>query len=257
MPLTFPSHAAAVLPLKLWRPDRFDGVALVIGSTLPDLPYAVSPYVHLDAHQWPALFWFCLPVGMVAAVLTRRAGPAVAAHLPRGGSWNWPDYGTIGRNRHRWYVTAGCVLLGALTHLAWDMFTHPRAGRWLPPLDTVAFAGLPWWHVLQFASSALGAVAAVAMVWQIGRRRLLVRHGPPAPFPTRPRVFWWTAVGCWVVGIAAQPLLAGHLHVNILGVRLLLVAAIGLVVAAAAVGAAGRGTPQGSKRYPIPGSVIR
>ena len=45
MPLTFPSHAAAVLPLKLWRPVRLDGVALVIGSTTPDLPYALSPWI--------------------------------------------------------------------------------------------------------------------------------------------------------------------------------------------------------------------
>ena len=36
MPATFPSHAAAVLPLKLWRPRWFDGVALVVGSMAPD-----------------------------------------------------------------------------------------------------------------------------------------------------------------------------------------------------------------------------
>lgn len=242
MPLTFPSHAAAVLPVKLRWPDRVDGVALVIGSTAPDLPYALAPYVRLDAHQWHALFWFCLPVGMAAAALTRRAGPAVAAHLPRGGTWNWPDYATIGRTRYRWYVTASCVVFAALTHLAWDMFTHPAAGRWLPPLDVVAFAGLPWWHVLQFASSALGAVAAISMVWQVGRQRLLVRHGQPEPFPARPKMFWWTAAGCWAAGIAVQPLLHGHARVNVLGVRLLLVAAIGLLAAAAAVSFAGKGT---------------
>ncbi|WP_367319789.1 DUF4184 family protein [Streptomyces sp. HUAS ZL42] len=42
MPLTFPSHAAAVMPLKIRRPHWFDGVALVVGSTVPDLPYAVG-----------------------------------------------------------------------------------------------------------------------------------------------------------------------------------------------------------------------
>jgi hypothetical protein len=38
MPLTFPSHAAAVVPLKLWRRRWFDGVALVIGSAAPNFP---------------------------------------------------------------------------------------------------------------------------------------------------------------------------------------------------------------------------
>lgn len=35
VPLTFPSHAAAVMPLKPARPRWFDGVALVAGSTAP------------------------------------------------------------------------------------------------------------------------------------------------------------------------------------------------------------------------------
>lgn len=52
MPLTFPSHAAAVLPLKLLQPSRLDGVALVIGSTTPDLPYAFSPWITVNTHTW-------------------------------------------------------------------------------------------------------------------------------------------------------------------------------------------------------------
>jgi hypothetical protein len=31
VPMTFPTHPVAVLPLKLWRPRWFDGVALVLG----------------------------------------------------------------------------------------------------------------------------------------------------------------------------------------------------------------------------------
>jgi len=43
VPLTFPSHAAAIAPLKLWRPRWFDGVALVVGSAAPDFGYALQP----------------------------------------------------------------------------------------------------------------------------------------------------------------------------------------------------------------------
>jgi hypothetical protein len=38
MPLTFPSHALAVLPLKIRWPCYFDGVALVVGSAVPVCP---------------------------------------------------------------------------------------------------------------------------------------------------------------------------------------------------------------------------
>ena len=63
MPLTFPTHAAAVLPLKLWRPRWFDGVALVTGSAAPDVTHAL----------------WCVPIAMVAAWITRRVAPGIAA----------------------------------------------------------------------------------------------------------------------------------------------------------------------------------
>ena len=77
MPLTFPSHAAAVLPLKLWRPRWFDGVALVVGSAAPDFPYALDPYLKIHAHTWWGLVWFCIPVTIAVSWLVRRAAPAV------------------------------------------------------------------------------------------------------------------------------------------------------------------------------------
>ncbi|MEU7905931.1 DUF4184 family protein [Actinoplanes sp. NPDC049118] len=41
--MTFSSHPAAVLQLKVWRPRWVDGVALAIGSMAPDLAYALDP----------------------------------------------------------------------------------------------------------------------------------------------------------------------------------------------------------------------
>jgi hypothetical protein len=170
MPLTFPSHAAAVVPLKLWRPRWFDGVALVIGSTAPDLPYAVHPYVPLDGHGWWALVWFCVPVTVIGSYLTRWAAPVVAACLPDGGPFHWRDYGVIGRSWYPWAVTAGCAWFGALTHRIWDTFTHgsiDATGQPIAALNDIAFAGLPWWHLLQYASTLLGAVAVAAMALHI------------------------------------------------------------------------------------------
>src|SRR3954464_368087 len=110
MPATFPSHAAAVLPLKLWRPGWFDGVALVVGSAAPDLAYPLVGLVSLPGtHTLTGLFWFCLPVGLVSTWLIRRSAPLVAAHLPRLGSFALRDYGVLGAVRHRWWVTVGSL----------------------------------------------------------------------------------------------------------------------------------------------------
>src|SRR5215475_10982023 len=116
MPATFPAHPAAVLPLKLRWPHRFDGVALVIGSMAPDLAYPLDgtwferpsralPPTYQIAHSWWGLLAWCLPVTLACAFVARQAAPAIAAHLPA-----WPrtlalqDYGAIARSRPAWYV---------------------------------------------------------------------------------------------------------------------------------------------------------
>src|SRR4051794_35813822 len=104
MPATFPSHPAAVLPIKLRWPRHFDGVALVVGSMAPDLSYPAVGFTDPpDTHAWAALLWWCLPVTVLLSLLIRGAAPDVAGHLPV----RWfalPDYGAIGAVRHRWYV---------------------------------------------------------------------------------------------------------------------------------------------------------
>jgi len=53
MPLTVPARPVAVVPIKVWRPAWFDGVALVIGSIAPDLAFAFAGYGFvIPSHAW-------------------------------------------------------------------------------------------------------------------------------------------------------------------------------------------------------------
>src|SRR5436305_1049622 len=172
MPATFPSHAAAVLPLKVWRPRWFDGVALVIGSTAPDLGYPLEGFVEVPGTHWPpGLLHWCLPVTLALCWLVRRYAADVAVHLP--GRWfALPDYGALARVRHRWYVTVWSALLGAGSHLFWDGFTHnPEIGGWavrhIPVLSREAAPGGPWWYLLQPVSTVLGGLVAVGLLAHI------------------------------------------------------------------------------------------
>jgi hypothetical protein len=76
VPATFPSHAGVVLPLKLWRPRWFDGVALVVGSALPDLVYVGGCCGPLSTagHRWWGVV-FGVPVTVLLAAIIRRAAP--------------------------------------------------------------------------------------------------------------------------------------------------------------------------------------
>ena len=244
MPLTIPSHQAAVLPLKLWRPRRFDGVALVVGSAAPDVASLVAGSgLGIRSHAWHALFWFSLPVTLALTTLLRRSAGIVAAHLPPGGPLRLRDYGVLATVHHPLAVSAYSALLGAASHLLWDSFTHPyivltlAEGYGVHALHQTAVAGLPWWRVLQLVSDALGTLAVVLTAVHIGRSRLLVAwHGPAPEVPRRPVLFWSVSVvGLAALTAAAWAMPSSWAGINVLGTRQIAAVALALLAGAAAV----------------------
>ena len=170
MPLTFPSHAAAILPLRLLPGvRRLPTSALVIGSTAPDLTYLIGTY-GADSHHPLGLLTFCLPAGVVAfllleALLLPVLAPLLVTLLPqRLGRTGVRVLGPRPLPNHPagWLAVAAAVLLGAVTHQLWDGFTHAWMwpARVLYPGVTLSLAGQPVLlsRVLQHLSSALGAV---------------------------------------------------------------------------------------------------
>ncbi|MET8148296.1 DUF4184 family protein [Actinoplanes sp. NPDC049668] len=225
MPLTFPSHPAAVLPLKLWRPRWFDGVALAVGSMAPDLAYALDgsglPVWPLS-HQPAGLIAWCLPLTLVLTWLIRRAAPVLASHLPAAGPLALRDYGALGAARHRWPITVCSALLGAASHLL---------------LDRIEFAVPTSENIMH----VLGAVTLAAVAVVIGRRRLLRQwHGDPPPRQGRPVLFWAVAVGVALPLIALIPFLPGATLTHTSGARLLCALGLGLLTASLLVVTASR-----------------
>ena len=83
MPFTFLAHQAPVLPIKARRPDRWDGLALVVGSMAPDLAYVVArdDRHYFDGHRLQNQL--TLMVFAIAAHLRRAmARPARRAACP-------------------------------------------------------------------------------------------------------------------------------------------------------------------------------
>lgn len=190
MPLTFVSHQAPVLPLKLVAPKWFDGTALALGSMAPDLAFALNGTpARLNGHQLWALLWFCLPVTLVLTWLMKRViAGTLAPHLPRLGAFHLDDYGRLASWRlpadvRGWAVLLWSAFLGALSHVGIDSFTH--GDRWVTRrvgvLDTYLFE-LPvhltgkavYVHdLLQLAGTVIGAAVTVWCLYYVGRHRLL------------------------------------------------------------------------------------
>jgi hypothetical protein len=195
------SHIAAVLPgyRALSRAQIFS--AAVIGSMVPDFGFLLlsgSP-ARWQTHSFVGLFTFCLPVGLISyGLLQWLIKPAVQEILPDRAYVRLRTAHPV-RDLHdlrAWIYAAGAILLGAITHLIWDAFTHENARgvQMFPVLDRYGpeLDGHPeqYYHWLQYGSSIVGlllVLIALALWW---------RHTPrPAERPRRAlgpgaRGFW-------------------------------------------------------------------
>lgn len=185
MPFTF-AHPAASVPLL--RPLGRYGVlsALVIGSIVPDFSYFMPfPLPRSRSHDLWGLFWFCVPAGLATyalfhALLARPFLDLLPAPL-RDRCRALAD----ARVRPAVAAIVVSIFVGALTHIAWDAFTHAgapivRVSRTLRfPLGT--FSGYPVsvYTIFQHLSTMIGFV--VIAVWV---RRFATGPAPP-PAPAR------------------------------------------------------------------------
>ncbi|MGL3805396.1 DUF4184 family protein [Paeniglutamicibacter sp. R2-26] len=177
MPFTL-AHPAAVLPF-LRQP--FVPIALVAGSMAPDVPYFLKVPTSSGAWYEPLVngsnshdLSQILTVGFPLALLLA----AVLWLVSRPVRWAVPDAWVPAREAARgrrpssarialW--TFYSLILGILTHLVWDSFTHSYG--WtvsrLPFLASEPFAGVPIYRILQHGSTLAGAV--ILALWYLKR----------------------------------------------------------------------------------------
>ncbi len=150
MPLTFPSHAAAVWPLHRAAPRLLPAAALIVGSCTPDLAYLLAGIDGIFTHSLRGTLLFSIPMGLVTLGWLELIAPGfkfprTAADLSRATLAIW---------------------LGALTHLLWDGFTHRT--RWpasvLYPTTHVSLFGatIHLANLLQHTSTVAGLALAIA-----------------------------------------------------------------------------------------------
>src|SRR6185295_14718341 len=126
MPVT-PAHAALALPLSRAAP-ALPLAPLVIGTLSPDFEYLLrlSPTGRF-AHSVVGLVVFCVPVSLLAWGMWRAiVCPALVCLLPPGMAVMMSE-GARGTPRSVAALAglgALAALLGALSHVAWDGFTH-------------------------------------------------------------------------------------------------------------------------------------
>ena len=192
----------------------------MLGSMAPDAAYVLDGSglpVWPFSHEPLGLIGWCLPLTLIGTRVLRTAAPAVASHLPSGGSFALRDYGAISAARHRWWITAMSALIGAASHLVLD-----RVEQTVP--------------VAEYVFHVVGVVAMFVMARHIGRRRLVRRwYGAPAAATRQLAVFWTVAGAVALPAAAVTPFLPAAFLPHTTGARLLAASAAGLLAGAAAV----------------------
>ncbi|MFJ7767074.1 DUF4184 family protein [Streptomyces sp. NPDC097107] len=215
MPFTL-SHAVAVLPAV-----RSDGTGrgplvpavLVAGSLSPDMTYYAASFLSGAmefgdvTHSFPGVFTVDVIIAWVLVAVWLLIREPLVALLPRAGQGRAATLLRCGAPRARvrpslvarWYVSA---VLGALTHVVWDAFTHlDRWGTRVFPVLGREVAGSPLYWYLQYGGSAVAAVVIAVFLARAVRR---TPRAEPLGVPVLPvRDRWWAGAvlgGCAVAG---------------------------------------------------------
>jgi len=169
MPFTF-SHPAIVLPLIRAR-LKLSATGLIIGSIIPDFEYFIrmmdqSRY----SHTLVGLAWFDLPLAILVCFIYHLiVKNYLFDNLPiflkerviKFKSFPWTKYFL-----KNWVAVCISILIGALTHLLWDDFTHETRFfvQGQPELSTIMKVGtvnLAGYRFLQIASTVVGGIVVV------------------------------------------------------------------------------------------------
>jgi hypothetical protein len=187
----------------------------MIGSMSPDFLYFLPyPPDWLESHSLGGIFYFCWPVGLLAwLVFVRVLERPTQALLPDSWRGAFPlDDGKI--NLRVLALVSLALLLGAVTHILWDSFTHRSSlSESLPLLSTPIFeihgrVRRLWW-LLQQLSTVFGAL--VLLVWAL-RRRDAPRDPRAAELPSLPHSTRVVAAVIIVGGALVLALVKSYLH---------------------------------------------
>lgn len=222
MPFTF-AHPAVVLPLNQWSKKYFSLTGLVIGSLVPDFEYFMRMEVQsIYSHTIQGLFWFDVPLGILLAFLFHGlVRNSLFNNLPyflqarffSFQAFNWPAYW-----QKNWAIIVFSILLGAISHLLWDGFTH-RTGyfveHWPALQQSINILGkkIFIFKILQHASTLTGLIVVAYYVFKMSK----------TTHPQKPiSLSYWTTliIIASTIFLLRQPLFIGDIIVTTIGALL-------------------------------------
>lgn len=153
-----------------------------MGSIVPDF----EKFIRMQSddyysHTWKSIFYFNLPLGIILTLLFHLiARNMLIDNLPlflyqrfsRYKKLNWLNY-----LRKHFFIVAASIIIGTLTHIIWDDFTH-RDGKfvqWFHYVRTKVWIGnyrTSLYAFLQFTTSILGIIITIAAILMLPKENV-------------------------------------------------------------------------------------
>lgn len=181
MPFTF-SHPAIILPFKYFPRKWFSMTALIIGSLTPDFEYFIRMKVQsIYSHTLFGILWFDLPLTLLLAFIFHNIiRNDLVYNLPNTIQSRFYPFTNFNWNRYfkeNWLIVIISALIGILSHLFWDAFTHEH-GYFVYQISelkstlNVAKYKIPVWKILQHLSTLLGGIIIITAISNIPQKTL-------------------------------------------------------------------------------------
>ena len=192
MPLTF-AHPAAVLTFS--RNSKYiHFAALVLGSMAPDFEYFLRgrPIGEIG-HTFTGFFLLNLPlVLLIYLIYHRLIHQPIISHLPEFLQDTY-SHQMVGNKTWKVFVFGYSALLGMLTHVIWDSFTHLNGFmvtnlRVLTQTYTVFGYQIPIYKFLQHGSTLFGIMLIFGYLYY--RASLMEHKKTPVISPQKKIIFW-------------------------------------------------------------------
>lgn len=167
MPFTA-SHPAIIIPLLKRRIFSVSG--LLMGSMVPDFEFFIrlqAQVVH--GHSYLAMFWLNIPLAIFCVTLYHVVvRNYMILHLPMYFRKRFQPFLTfdwISYFKSNYLKVGYSILVGNLSHLFWDSFTHFDGFFVLKmPFLFTEFLKVPLYHILQYGFSVIGALAILNFI---------------------------------------------------------------------------------------------
>lgn len=222
MPFTF-AHPIFALPFKYVKPKYFSVTGLILGSMSPDFEYFImlEPYQSIG-HSVRGLLLQAIPLCVILAVIFHSiVKESLVLHLPSNYNIDQRAYNTLSRwglKSTGWIVFIISVIIGFLTHVFIDGFTHFNGyfvERYSPLRDLMIY-NLPLYKIFQHSFSVSGLLL---LTWMI-ISSLYRHHETVTTMPTvttKQKVIFWTSVVVVAIAVTSMKLLFSSSR-NIIGI---------------------------------------